>query len=505
MRTIPDFTQYQVPGVYVQDVSQPLVTATSNADGMVCLVGLSQGHQSAIESVQLFSGSQSILTHPGAYNDGTLVVTTLGGLVLTVNVDYAVTANSGAHPGEAGTLGLNRLPSNPANPSPHGVIEGDVVQVGYTYTDDAFFQPQVFPAGDYDLLAATYGQALAAGAPLATSEDVQVLSNLTLAAQIAFENGAPSVMAIAIEVGAGTVRNAFKAAYDQIRTDPTVSIIVPVPPHTEINTGTKLGNYISDLRTHCVAASGDGYGRIGIIGGPQDFDETSTPFEDVAAAASSKRIVLSYPTRLNLFNSGTSQVFEVDGGFGAAALAGILAFNPVNRGLTQQVVSSFAGLPTTVSAAMTRAFMDNLSSQGVCVITQNRTSRLIVRHGLTTDMSALNYREISLVRIADTLLDDLQSGLDNAGLIGQPIDVDMPTRVKGVVIGILEQDLAAETIQAYGNVLVRQQALPTGDPSVIDCKFDYAPAVPLNYITVEFSINLQTGVVETQASEDLGS
>lgn len=505
-----DFTQYQVPGVYVQDVSQPLITAASSGGGVVCVVGLSAGKQSAIESLPLFSTRQTILTHPGAYADGTLVVKKLNGTVLTIDVDYAVTSNAPAHTGDQGTLGLNRLaaggdPTATGVASPGGVADGDLVQVSYTYTDDDFFTPQIFQAGDYDLLAATYGAALATGGPLAVSEDSQVLSNLTLGAQIAFENGAPAVMAIAVDVGGGTIRNAFKAAYDQVLTDPRVSIIVPVPPHAEINTGTKLGNYISDLRTHCNAAAADGFGRIGIVGGSQDFDETATPLEDVAAAATSKRIVLVYPTRFNIFNSGTSQVFEVDGSFAGAALAGSLAFNPVARGLTRQVVSSFAGLPGSVAAKMTSSFMNNLSSKGVCVIAQDRTSRLVARHGLTTDMSALNTREISLVRVADTLLDDLQSGLDNSGLIGQPIDIDMPTRVKGVLTGILEQDLAADVIAAYGNVLVRQQSLPTGDPSVIDCKFDYAPAVPLNYITVEFSINLTTGTVETQATQALSA
>ncbi len=47
----------------------------------------------------------------------------------------------------------------------------------------------------------------------------------------------------------------------------------------------------------------------------------------------------------------------------------------------------------------------------------------------------------------------------------------------------------------YRNLAVRQQTLPQGDPTIIECKFQYQPPVPLNYITVAFSIDLTSGVV----------
>jgi hypothetical protein len=156
-------------------------------------------------------------------------------------------------------------------------------------------------------------------------------------------------------------------------------------------------------------------------------------------------------------------------------------------------VLSFTSIPATVTRKMTAAFKDNLAANGVLVIEPDRTNRLRVRHGLTTDMSALTTREISLVRIADVLLQDISVGMDSAGLIGAPIDADMTTRVKGALMGILEQEVQANTIDAYDSVFVRQQSSPSGDPSIIECQFRYKPSIPLNYIQVTFSLDMNTG------------
>jgi len=108
------------------------------------------------------------------------------------------------------------------------------------------------------------------------------------------------------------------------------------------------------------------------------------------------------------------------------------------------------------------------------------------------------------VRIADTLYQSVQYGMDNSGLIGEPIDEEMPSRVKGALVGILEQAIQDDVIISWDGLAVRQQSLPGGDPTVIEVKFSYKPAVPLNYITVQFQIDLQTGLLAF-TDENLGS
>jgi hypothetical protein len=151
---------------------------------------------------------------------------------------------------------------------------------------------------------------------------------------------------------------------------------------------------------------------------------------------------------------------------------------------------------------MTKSFMDLLSKSGVLVLQRDRAGRLSVRHGITTDVSSMTTREISIIRIADTLFQNIQQGMDNANLIGEPIDEEMPTRVKGALQGILESARLDDVIVAWDNLVVRQQSSTSGDPSVIECKFSYKPAVPLNYIAVSFTIDLTAGTIETTNNDN---
>jgi hypothetical protein len=47
-----------------------------------------------------------------------------------------------------------------------------------------------------------------------------------------------------------------------------------------------------------------------------------------------------------------------------------------------------------------------------------------------------------------------------------------------------------------------QQAYPGGNPTIISVTFQYLPAMPLNYITVQMSIDLTGGLVATQSQQN---
>jgi hypothetical protein len=149
---------------------------------------------------------------------------------------------------------------------------------------------------------------------------------------------------------------------------------------------------------------------------------------------------------------------------------------------------------------MTTAVMNTLASAGICIVMQARSGGLVVRHGLTTDMSSLNNREISLIRQADALLISIQQGMENSGLIGQPITAEMAATIQGLLTSILEQDVTLGVIQAYSAITVTQQSYPGGDPTIMLCSFTYQPAVPLNYVVVTFAIDLTSGLVTQQST-----
>jgi hypothetical protein len=492
---VPDLNSYQPPGVYVADTSQDLVTPLNvgTPESLLCIVAPALGYESATEDIGLFSTAGTALTNFGVVQDSSLVVTTLGGTPLIKDTDYSVTVSTDGQGNPV--TSIQRLPSDPATASPGGVNNGDRVRVGYHYTDSDYYLPRLFT--DYASLSAAYGTSLSN--VVGTANPVN--SPLSLAAKIAFENGAGSIIAVAVNKGSGTWQAAFAAAYAQLITDYRVSVLVPIFPDDEVGTGGEIGGFLTDVRNHCDQAAANGYGRLAITSAGTQFDDTATPFETVAQGVSNKRVALVYPPRANVYSTNLNRNIEVGGGYLAAAIGGRIVGHEVQQPVTRKTLASIASLAPTFTQKMTAAFKNNLAANGVLVVEADRTGRLVVRHGLTTDPTALTTREISLVRISDVLVSNLQVGMDNTGLIGQPLTDDTLVQVKGALIGLLEQEVSSQTIVTYANVQVRQQPLPNGDPSVIECQFAYKPAVPLNYITISFSLDMSLGVTAISTTD----
>jgi len=84
----------------------------------------------------------------------------------------------------------------------------------------------------------------------------------------------------------------------------------------------------------------------------------------------------------------------------------------------------------------------------------------------------------------------MEEAVEGPGMVGLGTDEDTPCRVKSAVTAVLGASVLSNLIVGYGNLKPRQ--LSSG-PSVIEVKFRYRPAYPLNYIVISFSINTQTG------------
>lgn len=502
---MPDFTSYVPPGVYVQDTSLPVVTPSTVPTNIVTVIGPAQGYQTATDVVQIYYGTNAALAQRGIFTTAVTgppaiaapVVKNSAGTVMTVGTDYSFVVDSSGGASNSVTY-IKRLGTNAGTPSPGGLHDGDVVYVSYSYADADYYTPQEF--SDPSQISATYGAALTASAPTDPNAS-QVLCALTLAAQVAMANGASSVLCVATDPADGTIKEQFLAAYAKVQADYRASLIVPCfvdgsaqsSGSADAHSADAVQALVQDANTHCVTAAADGFGRMAFVGLETNYAVTDRGFDALATSIGSKRTVLAYPNQLSFYNSLLSQTTVVSGYYLAAAMAGRLAGGDVERGLTKVEVTGFNGIPAVLAQQQTNTFKNSLSKAGVAVAEVLQTGALSIRHGVTTDMSSLTNREISLVRIGDVLFELVQTGMDAAGLIGQPIDADMTTKVKGALTGILETAVSNNVILSYGNVAVRQQALPSGDPSIIEAQFAYEPAIPANYITVTFAIDLTSG------------
>lgn len=504
--SIPTFSTYQPPGVYVQDVSTPVVVSSGVPQQLLTLVGPALGYRNATESFQISHSTAWLLAFTGVYTTAVSgppaiaapVVTNAAGTVLTAGVDYTltVTADPSGNAGLAVTA-VTRVSSSSQ------IADGAQVFITYNYADAGYFQPQTFT--DYASVINAYGQPFLSTVPT-TPNASQVANPLALAALMAMQNGANTVLCVALDPSDGTLEQQLVAAYAKLANNYSANIIVPVfTDDLTPSSGTVAAlasSLATDLKTSCTSSTAAGYPQIGIFGLPRNYLESSEPITTLAASMNSSRLVLVYPEIVYLYNSVTGQTFQASGCYLAVALGAILSSLPVDTGLTMQQLSGFSGFPQTELTAMTPSFMNTLAAAGTCVVFRNYQGVLVCRQGITTDITGINDSEISMVRQTDALGLLVQLGMQNQGLIGQPITATMVTTVQSAIMGLLEQAVNTAVIVSWTNLSVVQQVYPSGNPTVIACTFSYATAVPLNYITVTMAIDLSNGAVSTQSSQN---
>ena len=507
--TTPSFSAYVPPGVYVSDVSGPIVTTTGVFPQILSIVGPGIGYRTATQSFQAYAGTGALLTFTGVFTQAQTgppavaapVVTLTGtSTVLTAGTDYSFTVTPDPSGNAAlATTSVFRVSTSTA------LAEGQQVTITYNYADITYYQPQLFT--NFPAVVNAYGQPLAPTAPV-TANTSQVANPLSYAAQVAFGAGANQLICVALNPADGGLEQQLISAYAKLAATYDATIMVPVFPDYlgGIAGGTGVSQFslalAQDLDGACIAASNNGFPRIGFFGLPADYSESSMPITAFTSSIGDMRLVVVYPEVLQAYNSLTRVNFNVSACYLAVALAAMLSALPVNTGLTGQAVPGFAGLTASESQLMTPAFMNSAAAAGACIVYQNRQGGLQVRHGVTTDMGALNTREISMVRQGDALLVAVATGMENSGLIGSPITANTVATVQGAIVSILQQAINQQVIVSYTGLTVSQSAYPGGDPTVISVSFSYAPAVPLNYIQVTFAIDLSTGQVTTQSAQN---
>lgn len=476
----PDFSQYQPPGVYVEEETTPLVSVVGVSPTVVAIVGPSVGYRVHTQAVTLSGTTPATLEKLGINPSTGLSVAAADGTVFPSS-KYATVAAAGVD-GDIGTTTDNTLTLARIVTGTADIPDGATVYVTYRYSDASFYSP--LRATDFDDVKDAYGEPI----NLTTGE---VTSPLSLAAKIAFENGAGQVVLVATDDAAAslTTRANLSEAMAKLESIYDVNVVVPLPVGLSGTTSSAgdTENVAADLKSHVEVQSALNSFRIGIIG----FEKTVTRAPEVLAAATrSSRIMMAWPNRLSYYNGATNTMMEVAGYYLAAAYAGRLASLTVQTPLTKKQIRGFAGLPASMAQTMTITAKNTWSAAGVAVTEVARDGRLVVRHGTTTKTDTTTTREASLVRAKDALINLIQLTADRTDMIGSPIDDTTPIRVKGVIQGCLETALNTGIIIGYNNLKVRQTP---ADPSVIEVKFQYRPAYPLNYIVVSFSINTTTG------------
>lgn len=479
--SLPNFTEYQPPGIYWTQTATPLSVQTPGTPNGVAIVGPGVGYRTYSELITLNGTTPTPLTKLGVANDAFIVVSS-GSTIYTAgsDQDYTVAQTSGTDP----TVLITSITRSASTT----IASGSTVTVTYHYTDANYYAPT--NVSDLPSVENLYG----VGQGVDSNNNPIITSPLTLAAQYAIDNGARNITLVAVPATSGVVsQNDLQTGVNKLAAVDGIGIIVPLPVGLSTDSNNLLTftqNFSTYLTTQANTNSVFQFGMLGY--------ETGASFGTYSAAISlatdsnvtNDRLSVVYPNNVTVSAGATNQV--VGGYYLAAALAGVLSSNPVQQGLTKQTVTDIIGIEATTFNAMTTSVMKSLASNGVLAVQYTRNGQMQVFHGVTTDSSSVYTKEISLVRAQDSMIDMIIQTLTNTNLIGSPIGPNTSSNIAGIVNAVLANMELTGGISKYGSISVTER---TVNPTIMDVSFNYVPSYPLNYITVSFGIDTSSGAL----------
>lgn len=436
---------YVPPGVYVRFLEKGYIPILPGMVRIPAIIGEGKvTKQVDSEPVIRGAGSSDTLEHSGVIS-----IEKIGDVPLSSDYttdDYSFT--------EEGVVTWKSYPYFGIGVAPD---EGQTYYVTYTYVKtEEDYKPKLFFS--LEDVENEYGVASST-------------NTITLAAQIMFENGATAVMCSQID------SEDFDTALNNLQ-NKDCDIIVPLT--TNIPNLVKVKNHVVSQSTEL-----NKHERIAFVGAPIGSDIEyffNSEETGLAQMMHHMRVVVFAPDGVKKSIKdveGTIEEKSLSGAYLAAAGAGILA-NPsyvCSEPLTRKPLNGFNELLTEYNESEKNA----MGARGITVV-HTSLGGIVVRDGITTDLSSINYQEISVVSLIDYTKESMRSALDR--LIGTIITSSTPINVASTVVATLGKLVDAHIIAEYRSVKAKVDAI---DLRKINVGFDIYPVYPLKWIRVSFS------------------
>lgn len=449
---MPDYT---VPGILVQEIEGPIIGALTTSSRTIALLGETQGGVSGVERAR--ASATVTLSTANIVKESIKVFKEATGEVYTLTTDYAIEQTG---------------KETKIKPVAAKIPNDTDLKVTFLSVPDNYYDATIFTATED--LAERFGPAFKA-----TGE---VNSPLTLAGQLAFVNGASSILAVAVKKTGDAVKPSdFEEALAKVSGE-RVSIIVPVTDASSIK---------AQVSAHVTRNSANGAERRAILGLDGTVSSvTSEARKTAAESIRNARVLLVSPSAISLYVSTANNTVTVGGQYVAAALAGLASSLGPAIPLTRKSIVGFQSIPRQEAPAV----RDLETQSGVTTLEQAANGSIRVRHGVTTDPSSLTTREWSIVGQRDAMVSAVRDTLDNDGIIGSLIDSLTLSNVKASVDTALQGLVNAGTILSYTDLKVRQSP---SQPDHVEVRFAWRASVPMNYVVVRYALNITSGSLET--------
>jgi hypothetical protein len=486
---------YRPPSVTVTEVVNPTISPLLAAPALVGIVALSQGFQTRTDQFTL-SGTTPValpglpvgaaVTSVDVVRDS-IDPTKGNGGAYTVTTDYTVSTANGT---------ITRVGAG-------AIADGALVNVTYKYMPFDYWSPiRLYDMGSVET---RFGPALA-------SDGQTINSPLTYAAQIAFENGADSVVCqplfkrstVGDPTSAPVQPDATQAAapstwqdtYYVLRDIEDINVLIPIHGQSMANVAdaTQLSlmqtaqdhvYWMSTQQQYVVTVLGEDSSASGTVAQKATLLSHANTLRGRYGGAPAQQTVVISPTKFSRALPNSGKQFFLGGQYMAAAIGGMLASRAVSQALTRKIVSGF------ISVVDPRDLQEkNADAAAGLMVIENVRGNLMVRHGVTLDTSSVQNRELSVVRAKHRMVESIRDTIDRQ-IIGNVIaDGNAPNVVSSTVSMVLESLRQDRDLVDFSGVEARYVSL---DPTTIEVRFSYRPAFPLNYVNIVFSIDLTTG------------
>lgn len=453
---------YTPPGVSFKDSTVSSFTSGFVTPSSVGIFGKAISTKNVSERLTLPAddGGQPVkvvIPHPNVSDLVVKIAATGDQLALTT--DYVVTETGGYSKLKRAT-GSSRLNGTKA-------VELDL---SYSYKAEEFDKALRF-SSVRDVYA-MYGNPF--------SEDGDLVSPLSLAASLAMQNGASSVICVACE---NDTTSDLTKALETLNLQKDVAVV---------NMASGVEEMFPVIASAIDNASASELERRAVIGidGSTSAKDASYMLQK-AGRLKNRRIALIAPSVVNYRIPDSNRLVRVGGQFLAAAVAGRAVSIPVQLPLTRKQVNGFDGFTDNSDAAT----KNMLSAGGCMVVEQTVQGGIRIRHGVSTDTTSKNTTEWSVTGCTDYLIAGLRTILDESDFIGSPVTNMTIPSIKGMIDAFLKSSVAEDVIGGFNDLLVRQRA---SEPDVIDVSFSIDFLFPLNRIYVTMTSSSVTG--QTNAS-----
>lgn len=216
--------------------------------------------------------------------------------------------------------------------------------------------------------------------------------------------------------------------------------------------------------------------------GAPDYSAIATAYAELGRSYGNRRVYMVAPEKVGAVVDGTEQ--ELPGYYLCAALSGMVGQLPPQQGFTNYPITGFTRVKGS-NDVFSRKQMNAAAAGGTYWVIQNVAGGpLTTRHQLSTDLTSIETRELSITKVVDFMAKYMRNGLRN--FIGkfnvtQPFLDTLATVVHGMLNFGIEQGVI---IGGDLNNIIQSADAP--DTVLIDVTLD--PPYPCNYLRLTLVI-----------------